>query len=227
MTLPEHVGIIIDGNRRWAQSRNKHPWDGHKVGGEALGRILEHADKKGIKNITIYIWSLKNNAGRSAEEKKQIFKLILKWIKDLLKESKKRKTRIRFLGRWEEATEIKKELEKTMEQTKNYTEKNLNFCFMYDGQAEIIDACNKAMKEGLEGITIETFKEHLYTKDLPPLDLIIRTGMEDGCRLSGFMLWDASYAELIFHNTLWPDYSKEQLNEDLEEFSKRNRRFGK
>jgi undecaprenyl diphosphate synthase len=227
MTLPKHVGIIIDGNRRWARARGKHPWEGHRAGGEVLKKILEHGDKLGIKHATLYVWSLKNEEGRTPEERAQLFKIAKGLFNEALKEAKKREARIRFLGRWRQADELKNELERIMKETESFTEKSVNFCFMYDGQAEIVDACNEVLKKGLSSVDVEVFKQHLYTRDLPPLDLIIRTGMADGCRLSGFMLWDASYAELIFHDILWPDYTPEQLEKDLDDFAKRNRRFGK
>lgn len=228
MALPVHVGIIIDGNRRWAEKHGKPPHQGHEEGGEVLKKILEHGYNLGVKHGTLYVWSLKNEAQRSKEEKTYFMKMFKeKFLNDAIREAHKRKTRIRFLGRWEQMSEFKKEMERVMKETEHYTEKSLNFCFMYDGQAEIVDACNKILKDGLDSVNAETFKERLYTKDLPPVDLIIRTGMSDGCRLSGFMLWDASYAELIFHDIFWPDYTPEQLEKDLEEFSRRNRRFGK
>jgi undecaprenyl diphosphate synthase len=228
MNLPNHVGIIIDGNRRWARARGKHPWEGHNEGREVLKKILEHGYNRGIKHGTLYVWSLKNEAQRSKEEKGHFMKMFKeKFLKDALREAHKRRTRIRFLGRWEQMQGFKQEIERVMKDTEHYSEKSLNFCFMYDGQEEIVDACNEIIKKGIGSVDFSTFKNHLYTRDLPPMDLIIRTGMSDGCRLSGFMLWDASYAELIFHDILWPDYTAEQFDKDLEEFAKRNRRFGK
>ena len=224
--LPVHVGIIMDGNRRWAKLKGKHPWEGHRAGADTMRKILEHSDKLGVKHVTLYLWSLKNDEGRSNEERKHIFDLILEFIKKFSNEAKKRETRVRFLGRWEDSS-IKDELKKIMNETEQFTKKSVNFCFMYDGQAEIIDAYNEMIEKGITKADNETIKNHLYTKELPPLDLIIRTGMDDGKRLSGFMLWDASYAELIFHDTYLPDYTTDMLEADIQEFENRNRRFGK
>lgn len=224
--LPVHVGIIMDGNRRWAAARGKHPWEGHRAGAEAVRKVLEKGDELGIKHVTLYLWSLKNDANRSADERKHIFDLMLEFIKRFSKEAKKRSTQVRFLGRWENA-EIKGELKKIMSETEQFKDKSLNFCFMYDGQEEIVDACNATLASGAKTVDANTFKQHLYSSELPPLDLIIRTGMSDGQRLSGFMLWDASYAELIFHDTLLPDYTPQMLEDDVQEFERRNRRFGK
>ncbi len=226
MILPKHVGFIIDGNRRWAKERGKNAMQGHTAGFASLKDIVKYADEKGINHITLYVWSLKNESGRSSFERGNIFGLLINGLSELFSEAEKRKSRVQFLGRWKQAKEISKKLEKIMNDTKHFTDKSLNFCFMYDGQAEIADAVNSIIKSGVTVVDEKKIKEHLYSKHIPPLDLIIRTGMSDGCRLSGFMLWDASYAELIFHNTYWPDYSKEQLDADLEEFSQRNRRFG-
>ncbi len=226
MSLPVHIGIIMDGNRRWARSRKKHPWDGHRAGGDALKEILKKVDELGIKHITLYLWSLKNESGRERDERAKIFDLVVEMMSSLLKEAKKRKSRIRFFGRIEKA-EIKEKLEKIMKETEEFAEKSVNFCFMYDGQAEIVDACNEIISAGIKNVDEKEFKKHLYTKDLPPVDLIIRTGMSDGKRLSGFMLWDASYAELIFHETFFPDYTPKMLENDIKEFESRNRRFGK
>lgn len=224
--MPEHVGLILDGNRRWAKERGKQPWDGHREGAETVKKILAHAEKKGINHITMYVWSLKNESGRSKEERRFIFNIFVRGFKDLFKEAKKKKIRVQFLGQWERADGVTDIIADVTEKTKHFTGKTLNFCFMYDGQQEIVDACNEAIKSGEKELTPEKFKKYLYTKDIPPMDLIIRTGMSDGCRLSGFMLWDSSYAELIFHDTYWPAYTIEMFDEDVEEFEKRNRRFG-
>jgi len=226
MNTPNHVGFIIDGNRRWAKARAKTAIQGHKAGFDVFDPILRHADKKGINHITFYVWSLKNEAGRSKDERSNIFGLIVKALHNVIREAKKNEVRIQFFGRWQNAVEVKKEIAQMIDETKHFTKKSLNFCFMYDGHAEIADACQAIIDNGITQVDEKTVKAHLYSKEVPPLDLIIRTGMNDGVRLSGFMLWDASYTELIFHDIYWPDYTAEQLDADLGEFARRNRRFG-
>ena len=146
----------------------------------------------------------------------------------------KKEPKITFLGRWYLLSEeLQKEIKSLMERTKDNSKFFLNVCFVYDGQEEIVDAVKQIVSDALSGkikseqIDKEVIKSNLYTKSFPASDLIIRTGMDREKRLSGFLLWDSSYSEFMFKSTLWPDYSTENLAEDIKEFSQRTRRFGK
>jgi len=222
-----HLGIIVDGNRRWAKKKGLPAFKGHEEGAKTLEKILKKLKETSIKVVSLYVWSLKNHEKRSVMERKKIFQLLRVFFNKLFKTLEKEKIKVVFSGRWQE-TEMKDFIKNILDKTKNFENKIINFCFMYDGQAEIVDAVKKIISKNIpkESITEEVIKENLYTKNLPPLDLIIRTGMEDGKRLSGFLLWDSSYAEFIFHNTYWPDYTEEMLIKDIEEFNRRKRRMG-
>jgi len=125
--------------------------------------------------------------------------------------------------------DVRTKINELIEFTKENDQNFINLCIMYDGQEEIVDAVKEIIKKGVktEDINREVIKKHLYTRNFPEVDYIIRTGMEDGARISGFLLWDASYAEFKFRTDLWPDYSKEMVFEDLQDYAKRNRRKGK
>lgn len=222
-----HVGIILDGNRRWAKKKDLIATQGHMEGAKTLKKILRSLYETDIRVVSLYIWSLKNHKKRSLTERNFIFnKIIKRFFNDLIKETKEKEVKIVLSGRWKE-TELKDFLDKKIKETEHFDKKILNFCFMYDGQNEIVDSVKEIINSGIKNIDKETIRNHLYVRDLPPVDLIIRTGMSDGQRLSGFLLWDSSYAEFIFHETFWPDYNEEMLMKDIEEYHKRTRRFGK
>jgi len=228
LRLPEHVGIIMDGNRRWGRERGKNANESHAAGARALEEILRTARDIGIKCVTVYLWSLKNHENRSKIERDFIFKLLLDFYKKMEKEVHENKVRVRFLGRWEELG-IADDLRRIERETAHYENHYLNFCFMYDGHAEIVDAVKKIIEKGVRAdeVTPELLRANMYCANLPLMDYIIRTGMNDGMRLSGFMLWDSSYAEFKFHHTYFPAYTREMFLQDLIEFSQRKRRFGK
>ena len=176
--------------------------------------------------------SLENLRKRSEEEVKFIFGIILEAVDVVIKEATVKEEKVNFnvIGRIhllpeEVRIKIKELIDFTKDNDKNF----INLCIMYDGQEEIVDAVKEIIKNGVkeEEIDKEMIKNHLYTRNFPEVDFIIRTGMEDGARISGFLLWDASYAEFKFRSDLWPDYSQEMVIEDLIDFSNRNRRKGK
>lgn len=229
--LPKHVGIIIDGNRRWAESKGLPAMKGHTRGFELLKEIIEFAFKAGIKHLSIYALSIKN-LERSESEVKHLFNLLSNGLKSFVnnKELKKHEVRIKVLGRLNLLpVKLQDSIKDAEEATKDYSKCFLNLCIAYDGQEELVDAVKAVVNEGLksESVNKEVIKKHLYTRDSPEADLIIRTGMSDGARISGFLLWDASYSEFIFREDYWPDYTKEKLTDDLKKFAMRNRRFGK
>ncbi len=176
--------------------------------------------------------SLENLRKRSEEEIKYIFGIILDAVDAVVKEATVKEEKVNFnvIGRiYLLPEEVQLKIKELIEFTKANDQNYINLCIMYDGQEEIVDAVKEIIKNGVkeEKIDKEVIKNHLYTRNFPEVDFIIRTGMEDGARISGFLLWDASYAEFKFRADLWPDYSKEMVIEDLIDFSNRNRRKGK
>ena len=230
--LPKHIGIIPDGNRRWARRNNKSRNMGHLAGYETVKKMLISCFKTGIKYLSLYALSLENAYMRSKEELEYIYKIIKIAVETVKNEPIVTEERVKFnvIGRLELLPQdVRDKINELVEYTKEHDKAHVNVLIMYDGQAEIVDAMKKIIKEKVEPEKIDQklIKEHLYTKDFPELDFLIRTGMDDGMRLSGFLLWDASYAEFKFRNDLWPEYNNEKLFEDLNDYIKRNRRKGK
>jgi tritrans,polycis-undecaprenyl-diphosphate synthase [geranylgeranyl-diphosphate specific] len=229
--LPKHVGLVPDGNRRWARKSNLNIKLGHFAGYEKVKKILYNFFDAGIKYLTIYALSLENVKKRSKEELEDIYKIIKIAVDTVKNEKIVRDEKVRFnvIGRlWLLPPDVRKKIDELIEFTKEHNQRFINLCIMYDGQEEIVDAVKEIIKDGIksEDIDRERIKNYLYTYDFPEVDFIIRTGMEDGARISGFLLWDASYAEFKFRNDFWPDYSEDMLLEDLKEYINRKRRKG-
>ncbi|MBD3256477.1 MAG: di-trans,poly-cis-decaprenylcistransferase [Candidatus Lokiarchaeota archaeon] len=230
--LPKHVGLIPDGNRRWATKRNMNTNMGHYTGYETVKKILYKLFDAGVKYLSIYALSLENAMKRSEEELKYIYK-ILKLAVDTVKKEKivtEEKIRFNVIGRLDLLPQdVRDKINELIEYTKDYDGAFVNVLIMYDGQAEIIDAIKGIIKEKTDPMKIDKklIKKYLYTHDFPEVDYIIRTGMADGARISGFLLWDSSYAEFKFRNEYWPDYDEKMLIEDLYDYVERNRRHGK
>ena len=219
-----HLGIIADGNRRWAKANGLPTIEGHKKGLDTIKFLVNAADKAGIKYITFYVFSTEN-WGRSADEVSYIMKLaesrILKYAKELLENN----ARMLILGSRDKINAgLNKSLDKAEEITKDCTGITVCFCFNYGGEKEIADAATAAVAEG-EEITPETIREHLYHPEVPDIDMVVRTSGEE--RISGFMLWRSSYAEFLFVKKFFPEMSADDMNDIVEEYDKRNRRFGK
>ena len=231
--LPKHVGLILDGNRRWIKKQGlTDVTQGHLAGYQRLKKILYPFFEAGIHYLSAYALSIENVRKRSEKEIHFLFKLLLKGVDEVLNEPMihDNEVRVRLIGRLSELpAEIQSAIEKLNERTENYKKNFINFAVMYDGQEEIVDAVKCLIKSGpkLEEINRDLIKKHLYTSDFPELDYLIRTGMEDGMRISGFLLWDISYAELKFRSDLWPDYDEKMIMEDLKDYIRRNRRMGK
>ncbi|MFW9879216.1 MAG: polyprenyl diphosphate synthase, partial [Candidatus Thorarchaeota archaeon] len=210
-------------NRRWAKKRNLDTNFGHLIGYENLKKRLFDFFDAGIHYLSLYILSLENVRRRNAEELKYIYKIMVKAVDTVINESivKDEKVKFSIIGRISMLPEKpRKKIEELVELTKDHDQNFINLCIMYDGHEEIVDAVKEIINNAIpsENISTDLIKAHLYTKDFPPLDYIIRTGMDDGARISGFLLWDSSYAEFKFRNDLWPDYNKEMVIEDLEDF---------
>ena len=232
---PEHVAIILDGNRRFAKRLMVKPWMGHEWGKKKVEKLLDWCAELGIKELTLYAFSIEN-FNRPKEEFNYIMKLFreaceqLKSDTRLQEKGKKLGIKIRFLGRIEMFPKgIQKLMHELMEKTAQNTGLMVNFCMAYGGRQEINDAARRMANDVEKGklpasaINDETLKQYLYMTEEP--DLIIRTGGEQ--RLSGFLLYQSSYSELFFLGKLWPEFEKEDLVQIIEEFKQRHRRFGR
>ncbi|MFX0077143.1 MAG: polyprenyl diphosphate synthase [Candidatus Hermodarchaeota archaeon] len=219
-------------NRRWAVKNLLGINVGHLIGYQNLKERLFDFFEAGIHYLSIYALSLENLKKRSEDEIKYIFGIILDAVDAVIKEATVKEEKVNFnvIGRiYLLPQEVQAKINELIEFTKENDQNFINLCIMYDGQEEIVDAVKKIIKNGVkeEDIDRHVIKNHLYTRNFPEVDYIIRTGMEDGARISGFLLWDASYAEFKFRTDLWPDYNKEMVFEDLEDYANRNRRKGK
>ena len=227
--LPTHVGIIMDGNGRWAKQRGKRRSEGHLEGSKILKRISKHIFDKGIRVLSVFAFSTENFK-RSKEEVDYLMNLVVKYFKKEANEFKKNNIKVLISGRKDRLSD---DVLNAIEYIESYTSDNdggiLNICFNYGGQEEIIDAAKKIAieyKKGsldLDSLNKETFNSFMYNK-LEPIDFLIRTSGEE--RISNFMLYQIAYSELYFTDVLFPDFNEDELDKALEEYKKRNRRFG-
>ena len=222
--LPVHVGLIMDGNGRWAKKRLMPRGLGHKSGMERMIALAEHAKTSGVKYLTVYVMSTENLARRTAEEIEGLFGLIRKYFTVNVKKLFAKGSGIKVIGDIaalpEDVVKILADAEKASPENPDFT---LVFAINYGGRGEIINAVNKAV-EGGEKVSPEQFDRLLYTDGIPEPDLIIRTGGE--MRLSNFLIYQAAYAELYFTDVLFPDFSDAEFDKALSSFAKRERRFG-
>jgi undecaprenyl diphosphate synthase len=225
--VPRHLGLILDGNRRWAREHDLPLVEGHKQGYETLKKISEYAFENGVEYVSAYVFSTEN-WNRSKDEVNYLMDLCLWIFKHELKNFMKHGVRLRLIGsKIRLGKALVKAIVEAEEKTKDNNKGTLLLCLNYGGQQEIVDAMKKIVAEGTpaEDITPELIEQHLYAPGVPPVDLIIRTSGEQ--RLSNFMLWEGAYSELMFTKTYWPDFSSDELQEMLVEYSHRHRRMGK
>ena len=227
--LPEHIAIIMDGNRRWAKKNNLNTAQGPKEGAENLKRISKFANKIGIKYLTVYAFSTENWK-RSEEEVGAIMKLLKFYILDFFK-SYDENIKVNVIGRIGDLPkDLQKEIRSVEEKTKNNTGLVLNIAFNYGGRDEIVTAVKTITQKVLDGklkiddITENEVSNSLYTAGQPDPDLLIRTSGEE--RISNFLPWQISYSEFIFTDKYWPEYSNSDLLESIQIYQKRTRRFG-
>lgn len=228
--MPRHVGIIMDGNGRWAVNRGLPRSAGHAAGTEALRDIIRATDDWGIAALTIYAFSTENWS-RDNEEVGALMSLLLRYFNSEIDELDEKNVRITILGDVDGMPAPQQEaLVKAMERTAGNTGLRLNIALNYGGRAEIIRAVRNLADMAAGGdikpeeINEQMFSEMLYTKGLPDVDLLIRTSGE--MRLSNFLPWQTTYAELVFNPALWPDYNRETYLEDIRTYASRDRRFG-
>ena len=225
-TVPRHVAIIMDGNGRWATARGLPRLEGHRTGLEKAGDTVLGLAAAGVSYITLFSFSTENWK-RPKEEVAGILRLLAEALDRTVKDLNAENIIIRHLGRLDRlAPPLRHRVKEVVEKTKGNTGAVASFAFDYGGRTEILQASRKLMKSGLkpEDVDENTFSKFLYTSEIPDVDLLVRTGGE--MRLSNFLLWQSSYAELYFTETLWPDFSGEDIEKALAEYARRQRRFG-
>jgi len=226
-SVPNHLGLILDGNRRWAKAHNLSSFEGHKQGYDNLKVIAKHAINSGVNYVSAYIFSLEN-WNRSKKEVDYLMRLAYRMLTRDVKELNDEGIRIFWLGSKQKISQkLLKAINAAEEITKNNKRGNLCICFNYSGYQEIIDAFIKIIDKKIpkNKIDISVVEDNLYGKDIPKIDFMVRTSGEQ--RISNFMLWRINYSELYFTEKHWPAFTKTDLNRAFKEYSKRERRFGK
>jgi len=232
--LPTHIAIIPDGNRRWAKKRKLQPWLGHRAGAKAFEKVLEKALELKIPYLTFWSGSWDNLTKRPKIEVNFLFKVYADWFQRIAKDKRihQNKVRVNFLGRWKEILPqtTQRVIEKALTATKDYHQHSLTFLLAYNGMDEMRDCLQKitelARNKPIK-ITEKLIKENLWTKDLPPVDLVIRTGCQDDPHLSaGFMMWDTAYSQLHFTQTLLPSFTSKEFAKIIQDYAQRERRMG-
>lgn len=228
--MPIHIGIIMDGNRRWAKAQGKPISFGHKEGAKTLEKIVRYANKIGLEYITVYAFSTENWK-RAEEEVKALMLLLQTYLDDYAKRADTENIRVKILGDISVLSSgMQKSIENCMERTKNNTGITFNIALNYGGRDEILKAIKriasqvKENKIQIEDITEQLVSDNLYTKGQPEPDLIIRTSGEK--RLSGFLTWQSVYSEILVINKNWPEFEEKDLDEAIIEYQKRTRKFG-
>lgn len=229
LKIPNHVAIILDGNRRWARNHHLPKLEGHRRGFNNIKTRAKYILSKGVKYLSVFCFSTENFK-REEEEVNYLMNLFVTEFKSACKELNESNIKVIFSGR---RNNLRKDVIDAMEYLRVSTENNtggiLNICLNYGGQTEIVDATKKIVSDVIEGkmsvndITTDTFKDYLYN-DLPNVDLMIRTGGD--LRISNFLLWQIAYAELYFPECFWPDFTNEKFDKALLAFNGRERRFG-
>ena len=222
--MPRHVGIIMDGNGRWATARGKKRAYGHEAGAKNIETVVDCLFEKGVENVSLYAFSTENFS-RTKDEVDELMSLLKKGLKKYGNYAVNKKARLIVSGDMSLLNaDLSREIAKEVQKTAKFSGRTLNICIAYGGRQEICLAAETLRKKG-EPITAEALEKQLYTADLYPLDFIIRTGGE--YRLSNFLLWQSAYAELYFTPVLWPDFNQEEVERALSAFLSRSRRFGK
>ena len=231
MNLPNHVAIIMDGNGRWAKRHGKKRFFGHREGMKRVREIVEVSAEKGINYLTLFAFSTENWL-RPKEEVNFLMTLLEEFIKKEVKKLKENNIRLKFIGNFSKLSEKYLKLIKNGEDiTSGCTGLKLNIALSYGGRQEILDAVKKLLKDiesrkvNLDDINDNLFSKYLYTDGMPDPDLLIRTSGE--MRISNFLLWQIAYTELYITDTLWPDFNKNEYEKALNDYSNRERRFGR
>lgn len=228
--LPEHIAIIMDGNRRWAKEHNVPIQMGHKEGAKTIEKIVEYANQIGLKYITVYAFSTENWK-RSQEEVSWLMQLLQNYLDEYSKRADTQNIRIRVLGDMTALNQgLQNSIADAIERTKNNTGTSFNVALNYGGRDEIVKATQKIAKQvqdgvlSIEDINEEVLSNNMYTYDMPDPDLMIRTSGE--LRTSGFLMWQLAYTEFLFVDKYWPDFTEKDLDDAIEAYGKRKRKFG-
>jgi len=229
--LIKHIAFIMDGNRRWAKKHNLPIAMGHRKGAETLTEIAKAVKNAGIKYMTVYAFSTEN-WGREKQEVDTLMELLRNYLNKGFKELQENDARILFIGeKYMLADDIRAKMEQIERETAENKAITLCVALSYGSRQEIIHAVRKIAEEATDGkidvkkIDENSFSQYLYTKDIPDPDLVIRTSGEK--RISNYLLWQIAYSEFYFSDTLWPDFSEKELKEIMDDYSKRERRYGK
>ncbi len=223
--IPLSIGIIMDGNRRYAKAKGLPSLEGHRAGYEKMRETISWCKERGVRNLVVYAFSTEN-WNRSKEEVSYLMDLFRTAIKTVGKDAKKERIRVVFLGERARLPQDIIEQIKTVEaETAACTTFTLGIALSYGGRAEILDAIHRIPKESLQSLSEEEFSDLLWTKDIPDPDIIIRTGGE--YRLSNFLPWQSVYSELFFIDSFWPDFTRDEFDRILNEYAARERRRGK
>jgi undecaprenyl diphosphate synthase len=228
-TVPQHIAIIPDGNRRWAKQRNLDPWKGHEVGSNRFTEIAEAGFTSGVAYMTFYAASEDNLRKRPQIEVAELLRLMRQYLAtpDAVDKFVQQQVRVRVLGRWPELIPsiLHEGIHRLEKETSEFSKHNLTFLLGYDGQSEMLAALNHLVVTK-QAIDAATLRAALWTADLPPVDLVIRTGGEPHWS-AGFMMWHVANSQLYFTDTLWPDFDSKELQKALDDFKNRERRLGK
>ena len=229
--LPAHVAIIMDGNGRWAKERGLPRVEGHRRGAESVRSVLRTASRLGVKYLTLYAFSVEN-WNRPQDEVDTLMKYLARYLKSEQREMNDNNVKLQAIGQTGRLPEfVRDQLETTKASLSQNTRTTLTLALSYGGRTELVDAVRGIAEKARDGeidpgsISEQTISDHLYTSEMPDPDLLIRTSGE--MRVSNFLLWQISYAELVVTDRLWPDFGEPEFCAALEEFAGRNRRFGK
>lgn len=225
-SIPRHIGYIVDGNRRWAKAHGLPAYEGHLAGYSAVQEVVRASFEAGIEYVSAYVFSTENWK-RSQDEVNRLMGMALRIAKSDINILLDNNVRVRVLGSREGVDpKILEAIDDLELRSANNTAGTLALCFNYGGQLELADAFKKMAAAGVspETVTSETIAQYLYSPDIPPVDVVVRTGGER--RISNFMLWRAAYSEFIFLDKFWPDMTKDDVTAILKEYSARSRRFG-
>ena len=221
--IPRHLGIIMDGNGRWAEKRNKPRSFGHRAGSANVDRIVTHAFNRGVKTLSLFAFSCENWT-RPEKEVNELMRLLEKYLKKFISKVLEKNVKLSVMG---DVSVLSDKLKKIISDATERSAKNdgfvLNIGINYGGRQEIVRAVKDILAEGGE-VSVDNISAHLYTSDFGEPDMIIRTGGE--LRISNFMLFQSAYSELYFTDVLWPDFDEKELDKAIAEYGERHRRFG-
>lgn len=219
-----HLAVIMDGNARWASKHGKAKSHGHHLGAKNATKILRHAMKLNIKHLTFYAFS-SENWQRPATEVAILVSLLNHYVRNETEILKRHQIKLQIIGDLKKLPySLIQDIKNSMQMTQNNTQMTVNIAFSYGGREEITHACQKAIDSGITQVSEKNFKHFLYDPNMPDVDILIRTGGTH--RISNFLLWHISYAEIYFLDKLWPDFNEEDLNQIINNYSQRVRNFG-